>query len=226
MSDARAQILDRIRSGLGRKAGDPTNPAIDRIQTHGKNLIPDRGKLPQDQQVALFIREAERVAATTAKIPHFDNVPTAVGDYLRRHNLPAEVKIAPTERLTALAWQAITVAGGRGEASDGVSVSLAFGGVAETGTLVMASSPESPNTLNFLPMDHIVVISAADIAGDYETVWDRFRERARRAGTEVMPRTVNLITGPSRTADIEQTLLLGAHGPQRLHIVIVDEPPT
>jgi L-lactate dehydrogenase complex protein LldG len=38
-----------------------------------------------------------------------------------------------------------------------------------------------------------------------------------------MPRNVNWITGPSRTADIEQTLLLGAHGPQRLHIVIVDE---
>ncbi len=228
MSTGRAQILDRIRKGLGRKAGDPTNPALDRIQAHQKNLIPKRAQLSQDQRIDLFIKEAERVNATTSRISRFDTVPSAVADYLRRHNLPAVVKIAPADDLRALPWQAgsaITVSDGRGEASDAVSVALAFAGVAETGTLVMASSPESPTTLNFLPLDHVVVVRAADIAGDYETVWEQLRARAAKAGTDVMPRAVNFITGPSRTADIEQTLLLGAHGPQRLHIVIVDEPP-
>ena len=96
--------------------------------------------------------------------------------------------------------------------------SHAFAGVAETGTLVLLSGPDNPTTLNFLPDTHIVMLSADDVAGDYETVWRRLRERY---GPGALPRTVNLITGPSRSADIEQTLILGAHGPRALHILVV-----
>ena len=109
---------------------------------------------------------------------------------------------------------------GRSDGDDLTAVSHAFGGVAETGTLIMASGPENPSTLNFLPDNHIVVLSAGDVAGDYEAVWDKLRTAY---GKGRMPRTVNMITGPSRSADIEQTLLLGAHGPRRLHIVIVND---
>ena len=63
-----------------------------------------------------------------------------------------------------------------------------------------------------------MVLNAADIAGDYETVWARLRPQG---GEGNLPRTVNFITGPSRSADIEQTLLLGAHGPRALHIIVV-----
>jgi L-lactate dehydrogenase complex protein LldG len=93
--------------------------------------------------------------------------------------------------------------------------------VAESGTLVLVSGEDNPTTLNFLPDTHIVVVSADDVAGDYETVWQRIREQY---GAGTMPRTVNLITGPSRSADIEQTLILGAHGPRRLHVIVVGEP--
>jgi len=108
-------------------------------------------------------------------------------------------------------------------ASDGTqlaSVSHASGGVAETGTLILVSGPDNPTTLNFLPDNHIVVLDAKDVAGDYETIWQRLRERF---GAGIMPRTVNMITGPSRSADIEQTLILGAHGPRRLHVILVGE---
>src|SRR3954462_3201984 len=94
-----------------------------------------------------------------------------------------------------------SVSQGRSEGADLNAVSHAFGGVAETGTLVMISGPESPSTLNFLPDNHIVVLSAKDIAGDYETVFARVRDTY---GKGEMPRTVNFITGPSRSADIEQ----------------------
>jgi L-lactate dehydrogenase complex protein LldG len=57
------------------------------------------------------------------------------------------------------------------------------------------------------------------VTGSYEDAWDRLR---RHVGDGVMPRTVNLITGPSRTGDIEQTIELGAHGPRRLHIILLD----
>jgi L-lactate dehydrogenase complex protein LldG len=120
-------------------------------------------------------------------------------------------------------WSETTleVATGRSDGNDPNAVSHAFGGVAESGTLAMVSGSENPTTLNFLPDNHIVVISAADIAGDYETIWRRLRDQF---GKGTMPRTVNMITGPSRSADIEQTLLLGAHGPRTLHIIIVGEP--
>jgi L-lactate dehydrogenase complex protein LldG len=82
----------------------------------------------------------------------------------------------------------------------------------------MVSGHENPSTLNFLPDNHIIVVSAKDIASDYEAVWNRVRFAY---GKGTMPRTVNWITGPSRSGDIEQTLLLGAHGPRRLHVVLV-----
>jgi L-lactate dehydrogenase complex protein LldG len=126
-------------------------------------------------------------------------------------------------RLAAMPWSETTLeaATGRSDGNDPNAVSHAFGGVAESGTLAMVSGPDNPTTLNFLPDNHIVVISAADITGDYETVWRRLRDHF---GKGTMPRTVNMITGPSRSADIEQTLLLGAHGPRTLHIIIVGEP--
>ncbi len=93
-----------------------------------------------------------------------------------------------------------------------------FGGIAESGTLALLSGQDNPTTLNFLPDNHIVVLSEHDIAGAYETVFGTIRDLY---GKGQMPRTVNLVTGPSRSADIEQTLILGAHGPRRLHIVVV-----
>lgn len=224
---ARDQILGKIRKNLGR-SNDLVggNPAADRIEAHKISLIPQRGQLSRDQRVDLFCSEATRINASVARVDRFDSVPDAVSAYLREHQLPARIKIAPDARLKSLDWQAKTslmVADGRGAGDDAVSVSVAYGGVAETGTLVMASGPDTPTSLNFLPLDHIVVLDADDIAGDYEAVWARLRAKAEAAGKPgTLPRTVNWISGPSRTADIEQTLLLGAHGPQRLHILVVD----
>jgi L-lactate dehydrogenase complex protein LldG len=112
----------------------------------------------------------------------------------------------------------LEVATGPSDGGDLVAVSHAFGAAAESGTLMLVSGPDNPTTLNFLPDTHVVVIDAKDVAGDYETLWQRVRDRY---GAGSMPRTVNLITGPSRSADIEQTLILGAHGPRRLHVVVV-----
>jgi L-lactate dehydrogenase complex protein LldG len=149
-------------------------------------------------------------------------VPGAVADFLRGHNLPAALRIGDDPRLAAMPWgdTSLEISRGASDGGDLNAVSHAFGGVAETGTLIMVSGPENPSTLNFLPDNHIVVLSAKDIGGDYETIWDKVRSTY---GKGEMPRTVNMITGPSRSADIEQTLLLGAHGPRRLHIVIVND---
>ena len=115
---------------------------------------------------------------------------------------------------------------GRAEANDVVSVQHGFAAVAETGTLMLPSAPERPTTLNLLADTAVVVLRASRVVGAYEEAWDLLRaenQDARSGG--FMPRNIMWVTGPSRSADIEQTLELGAHGPRRLHIVLVEDDP-
>ena len=109
--------------------------------------------------------------------------------------------------------------------SDYVSVTPAFAGIAETGTLMVHSGATTPYTLNFLPETHIAVLGAEKIVGAYEDAWARLRTKLKAAGETTLPRTVCLITGPSRTGDIEKKILLGMHGPPRLNIILVETDP-
>jgi L-lactate dehydrogenase complex protein LldG len=83
---------------------------------------------------------------------------------------------------------------------------------------MLTSGADTPSTLNFLPDTHVVVLKAGDVVGPYEDALDRVRAKGNG-----MPRTINFVTGPSRTGDIEQQIQLGAHGPRRLHILLVEE---
>lgn len=224
-SSAKDAVLAKIRASLGRPADDATRRAAvaERLSTSPRGTIPARGQLPQAEKVALFCTMAEKVQATIARVANPAEVPAAVADYLRARNLPPRLRMGADPRLAAMPWSAQThleIEHGRAEGSDEVTCSHATAGVAESGTLVLTSGNDNPTTLNFLPEHHVVVLSAADIEGDFESVWARIRASY---GKGVMPRTVNMVTGPSRSADIEQTLLLGAHGPRALHIVVVGD---
>ena len=101
----RDQILGKLRSKLGRASTTVSeNAALNHMQAHQKNLIPARGDLPKAQRVALFKQEAEKVNATVSELSHFGDVPNAVADYLRQHQLPAAIKIAPHPGLKNLRW--------------------------------------------------------------------------------------------------------------------------
>jgi L-lactate dehydrogenase complex protein LldG len=219
---ARDAVLGRIRRSLHVDGHDAGRRAIviARIEGAPRAVIPARGQLPQDERVALFKAMAEKVSATVAMVGSADELPQAIAEFLRDHNLPASVRMGDDRLIAGLPWERTQVEIKRGpsDGNDPVGLSHAAAGVAESGTLVLLSGPENPTTLNFLPETHIVVVRAEDIAGDYESVWDIVRERY---GKGHMPRTVNMVTGPSRSADIEQKLLLGAHGPRRLHIVVL-----
>jgi L-lactate dehydrogenase complex protein LldG len=225
MTTAREDILSNIRRSLGVSGAEAPRHAnvATRLKNAPAGLIPARGQLAAAARVAMFEAQAERAQASVTQITRPEDVPGEIARFLRDRNLPATIRIGADARLAAMPWDqtALDVSSGRSDGGDSNAVSHAFGGVAESGTLAMLSGPDNPTTLNFLPDNHIVVVSAADIAGDYESVWQRLRERV---GKGMMPRTVNLITGPSRSADIEQTLLLGAHGPRTLHIIVVGEP--
>jgi L-lactate dehydrogenase complex protein LldG len=219
----REAILAKVRRAAGVSGTDMTRRAavMDRLVRAPKGVIPARGQLEQAERVSLFRQKAEAVHATTVQVADYDSVPEAVSAYLRAGNLPQALRMGGDTRLAGIAWTAaphLTVLHGPSDGSDLVCLSHADGGVAETGTLVMTSGPDNPTTLNFLPDYHVVIVDAETIAGDFESVWDVIRGRF---GVGVMPRTVNMISGPSRSADIEQTMLLGAHGPRSLHIVVV-----
>lgn len=223
---ARNQILSGIRYALGRGAAsaEQREAAQERVRAHRRNLIPARARLDHAGQVDLFVQMALEVSATVARVPDLNAVPQAVSEYLAGHNLPAELRVAPDPELDAVPWAerpTLTITRGRARDADAVSLTAAFAAVAETGTLMLVSGSERPTTLNFLPDTHIVVLKKDQVVGAYEDAWDRLR--AAMPGFEGgMPRTVNMITGPSRTGDIEQTIQLGAHGPRRLHIVLVE----
>jgi L-lactate dehydrogenase complex protein LldG len=222
---ARATLFATIRQSLGVTGDEPARRAAvaERLTQHPRGVIPARGQLPPAERVKLFAEMVEAAAGTAAMLPSVDAVPAAVAALLRKHNLPMQIRRGDDPRLAALPWdkeRTLEVSTGASDGHQLVSVSHAFAGVAETGTLVMASGPDNPTTLNFLPDTHIVVVDATDIAGDYETVWARIRETF---GVDALPRAINLITGPSRSADIAQILILGAHGPRRLHVLIVGE---
>jgi L-lactate dehydrogenase complex protein LldG len=88
---------------------------------------------------------------------------------------------------------------------------------------VTASGPAHPTTLNFLPEHHIVALRASQVVAAYEDAWSLLRKARKRGRGFEMPRSVHLITGPSRTGDIELTIQLGAHGPRALHILLIDD---
>ncbi len=221
---ARDEVFGNIRRSLGVRGDERTRRGVveDRLARSPKGLIPQRGQVSGEARLAVFTEQAESVQASVARVADRMQVPEAIAAYLRDHNLPAELRMGSDPRLVSMPWgeTSLSLKQGVSDGSDLNAVSHAYGGIAETGTLVMVSGADNPSTLNLLPDNHIVVVDAAEIAGDYEAMWERLRATY---GKGVMPRTVNYITGPSRSGDIEQTLLLGAHGPRRVHIIVVGE---
>ena len=221
----RDAILGRLKRRLAREGDLETARAGEvarRIEEAPAGIVPARGQLPDGERIALFERMAEAVQASVEHVARMADVPEAIAAQLRQRNLPAAVRIGADESLAAMPWEKASPLEVRHGASDGndlAAVSHALAGIAETGTLVLASGTDNPTTLNFLPDLHVIVIEASDIDGDMEAVLARVRTQF---GKGAMPRALNMVAGPSRSADIEQTLILGAHGPRALHVVIVD----
>jgi L-lactate dehydrogenase complex protein LldG len=223
---SKQSILTAIRRGLkrGELPRDQIPMLQGRMDAHPRHLIPARSRLPHAGQVELFVRNLEKEFGSVTRVTDLDAVADAVADYLAAQNLPGRLVMAPHPELQSIPWAArplLEIREGRAEATDAVSVQHGYAGIAETGTLMMPSMPERPVTLNLLADTEVVVLRASAIVGAYEEGWDRLRSELG-----FMPRNVMFITGPSRSADIEQTLELGAHGPRRLHVVLVEDTTT
>lgn len=206
---SRARILARVRGALAHDESLPPAPE--------RHLAPAPSSHGAAAPAATFRQRAEKAAATVEEITEWREVPPAVERFGRAIGDTGAWSIAPG--LADLPWppsQSHWVGGSRGEESLGVAVGRFA--VAETGSLVFVSGPRSPVSLLFLPRNLVAAVEWGSIVSTQEEVWQRLRDEVRER------RSVHFVTGPSRTADVEQTLQLGAHGPCRLHILLVTGP--
>jgi L-lactate dehydrogenase complex protein LldG len=220
--EARAKTMSAVRAALMVRGDEPGRRGTVRARLERTPIgpIPARAQKVDQERVDAFQAMLEVQGTTVRQVESLDALPGAIAAYLTEQNLPARLRHGTDPVLAALPWDGVMIERDDGPAqpSDLVSLSRALGGAAETGTLFLTSGPDNPSTLNFLPDTHCVAIMADTISGSFEAVWGHLREQYGR-GT--MPRTVNLVSGPSCTADIEQTIIRGAHGPRRLAVFIV-----
>jgi len=215
MSGPRETILGAIRGSLGRPAADP-----DTVAREAAALIEDvtryQPKFDEQGNRARFIERAtsERLTATVDEVDGIEQASMAVRDYLVRANLPLAISCPPMQRLLDLDWGDVATRETLSP-NEPVVVNLADFAIAETGTLVYSSRPESPTLYNFLPLHHIILLDGAKILRHSEEYWAHVRQSGN-----VHPRSINFVTGTSGTADIEAQNIRGAHGPRFMHIVI------
>src|SRR5262249_40163158 len=218
MSTDRDRVLATIRAGVSRS---PTKDAPKPAQ-----LIPQRGQLQGRALVDLFRKQAEAPPGTVEDAARAERARAAAAESRGGRNPPPQIRLAPDARVAALDWKSqplLETSRGASDGHDTTSVSPVLAGVAETGTLMVHSGNATPNTLHFLPETHIAVVYADELFGTYEEGWKALRaEVGGDLSNGVIPRTVSMVTGPSRSADIGKILLMGAHGPKRLHVILVD----
>lgn len=218
MNDSREQVLSNIRTALKREGPLPesiANTLQSRLKRPRANLKPAIGADP----IAYFVDKLASVSARVTRVTALAEVAEVVAEHLARLELGDALVVAPDAALDAIPWSnRLSVERRAGAGSDRLTVTGAYAAVAETGSLVLLSSAQSPTTLNFLPDDHVIVVRESQVVAHIEDVWARMR-----SDKCAMPRTVNFITGPSKTADVEQTIQEGAHGPRRLHVIMVAE---
>jgi L-lactate dehydrogenase complex protein LldG len=214
---ARDNILARIRAARGIRG-----PMLDaeRSEVAADIATPKAGPGLgwEDEPVARFCAKAEALSSTLDGVGTLGEVPAAAARYLKAGKLPLEAVV--WRALLELDWAGagMTVTARAAQGTDMVGITGAFCGIAETGTLMTLSGAERPPSVSLVPETHIAVLPAERIVRTMEEAWALLR---RERPQNTMPRAVNFISGPSRTADIEQTLVLGAHGPYRVHILIV-----
>ncbi len=224
-SAARTAILNRIRTAQRRPAAATAEELAaieDYLTRHPQGPRP---AIEGDLRIR-FRAMAQRMSSTVDEVAHLADAPAAVARYLDAQSLPRRAVAWPT--LAPLDWAGAGVTvetrpprRDEAQGADLVGITGCFCAFAETGTLVLASGPQAHASTHLLPETHVALVPASRIVKGMEDAFALLR--AERGGAEMMPRALNMVSGPSRTADIELTLVLGAHGPYRVHVVLATE---
>lgn len=216
---SRQAVLNRIARALQRPADGQSSTLADRPADVNKKLLSRQSHTQpkvQGETVDALIANMESVQMSVVRLQTGKDCKEAVKWYLQSEGIDVSdgqsVTVAPA--LSALEWPD-EYSNGAATGQEKVSITSCVAAVAETGSIVTISGADTPATLNFLPETHIVVAHESSIVKHVDDVFPILRQQS------ILPRAVNFITGPSRTADIEQTLEIGAHGPKRMHVLLV-----
>ncbi|HUW27750.1 MAG TPA: lactate utilization protein C [Sulfuriferula sp.] len=204
---------ERILARIGKSLSGSTPAEIDAyLAAHPRGPAPTQ----LDNLVAHFKERAMQLSSDIIEIADRTTIPAHLARYLAERSLPPRGVCWPA--FASLPWGAanLEIAARPANSQDLVGITGAFCAIAETGTLMTLSGPETPPSNSLLPETHIAIMETRRIIGSMEDAWDLLRDEYT-----VPPRAVNFISGPSRTADIEQTVTLGAHGPYRVLVFLV-----
>ena len=219
---SREQVLGRIRAALDHDGSRSARAAstADRLARPLEHPLPARARRPASELVQQFVGIQSGLGVDLIEVGSPADIPAAIDGYLSGLGLPCRLRRGSDLFLAALPWPTsphLVVDVGAARDGDTVGLSRAVAGVAETGTLALASGADNPVTLGFLPDTHIVVLRAETIVGSYEEACALVLAQTGGA----MPRTLNLVTGASRTGDIGGKIVMGAHGPRRLAVILI-----
>lgn len=222
---SRDGMIARIRNARTGRAPDDDNArraAVEaRLREAPRGLLPARAVKLRGTLVGDFKRRMADQLALVEELASAALVPTAVARVLEAAHLPPDLKTGADPRIAGLPWATalgVTRHAGAAGKADMAALTYAVAGIAETGTLMLASGPDNPVTLSFLPELEIVAVDESTIVGSLE---DAFALLHRGAGARAMPRTVNLVSAASRTGDIGGRLVMGAHGPRQLVVLVL-----
>jgi L-lactate utilization protein LutC len=210
--NAREKILGRIRDARARARTKMQTESIgNHLARHPRGPLPP----PLGDLVACFKERALKLSSDVLETNDKMEVPALLARYLNERKLPNRGVCWPS--LAGLPWSVagLDMQSRPAKNHDLVGVTGAFCAIAETGTLMMLSGPDTPATTSLLPETHVAVVDPRRIIASMEDAWDLLRKEYKQP-----PRAVNFISGPSRTADIEQTVTLGAHGPYRVLLIL------
>ena len=213
--NSRDEILGRVRSRLGR-TDENAAPARAEMERYIAARAPGPRGVIEGDLLGVFREKSLALASSVEELAGPAQAPAAIARYLIAHGLAPQAVCWPQYSSLDWAGAGIQVDSRPVRGDDLVGISGCFCALAETGTLMLCSGPDTPAALSLLPETHIAIVPAARIVAGMEEAWMLLRSEFAE-----LPRAVNFISGPSRTGDIEQTIVLGAHGPYRVHILIV-----
>ena len=222
MSSARDAVLGRVRRALGKTARDAEAIADAQacIAAHAQGPRP---RLPADL-VSRFLQRATDMESTVERVTERSGIPAAVARYLDGLKLPEALAAQKSHRgvcwpeFADLDWAGagLAIESRPTSGDDKLGITATFCGIAETGTLILLSGAATPTATALLTDTHIAILGSERIVAGMEEAFALIRSERGR-----VPRAINLISGPSRTGDIEQTIVVGAHGPYRVHVLVV-----
>ena len=214
-------MLARVRAALGRKGPDDVARAAAHAYIAARHRGP-RPALPGDL-AERFLARATDMASTVERVAAFDAVTAAVGRYVAAlDGISADKSQDPRAgvcwpEFATLGWRdaGLAIESRPTVGHDAIGITGCFCAIAETGTLVFLTGAETPTARSCCPR-RMSRSSASTRSCRRWRTRSRGSRRTRPAAAGSQPGV-----GPSRTGDIEQTIVLGAHGPRRLHIVLV-----